>query len=130
MRANKQIEIIENILNNVNNINISNIKIKNTYRRLFNNVYKSIYENYYDYMDSQKEAYRLKTDENKNRTKANYESKNKITKDLLNELNIFNKSNELNKNNIINLFKLFKIYSNKCCIDDDEEIIKFMNLFI
>lgn len=131
MRADKQIELAETILKNIENIDKTNIKNNKCYKRYFNNVYKCIYDYYIDFISSEKEAYKLfKTDEEKKRIKANYEIKSQISKDLLNELNIFNKSNDINKNNIIKLFELFKIYSKICCIYDNDEIIDFMKLFI
>ena len=130
MRASKQIEYSEAILKNIDNIDKTNIKNDKRYKKYFECVYKCIYNYYIDYMSSEKEAYKLfKTDEEKKRIKANYENKSTITKDLLSELNIFNKSNDKN-NNIKSLFELFKIYSERCCIYDNEEIIDFMKLFI
>lgn len=131
MRASTQIEYSEAILKNIDNIDKTNIKTDKRYKRCFESVYKCICDYYIDYMSSEKEAYKLfRTDEEKKRIKANYEIKSIITKDLLSELRLFNKSKDINKNNIKTLFELFKIYSEKCCIYDNEEITDFMKLFI
>lgn len=131
MRANNQLKLVETVLNNIDNIKEINIKNNKYYKIYYNNIYKCIYNYYIDFISSEKEAYKLfKTDEEIKRTKANYESKKQIMKNLLIELNNFNKSNTINKNNIIQLFELFKDYSIKCCVFDYDEILNFMKLFI
>ncbi len=131
MRANKQLKLAETVINNINNINEINIKNNKYYKIYYNDIYKCIYNNYIDFISSEREAYKLfKTDEEKKRTKANYEIKSQISKDLLKELNIINKSNTITKYNIIKLFELFKVYSKLCCVFDYDEIINFMKLFI